>query len=222
MFKVVPSIIPNSREELENQIELVAPFVRLVQVDICDGIFARPKTWPYNANDVGFFEELKREETGWPKWENVEIEIHLMVQNPETVCQDWIKTGVTSIVAHIEATQNFQKVIDICRGSNVEIWVAIKPGTDVNLLAPFVSQVDGIQVMGSDNIGSQGVELTDTAVEKIKLLRQMYPESIIAVDIGVNLETKDELISAGATKLISGSAILEAENSKEVFDELSA
>ena len=221
MFKVVPSIIPNSREELEDQIELVAPFAQMVQVDICDGIFARPKTWPYNGIDVGFFDELKREETGWPKWENVEIETHLMVQNPETVCENWIKTGVSSIVAHIEATQNFQKVIDICRGANVEIWITIKPGTDVNLIVPFAKQVDGIQVMGSDELGSHGVELENLAVEKIKLLRQMYPESIIAVDIGVSLETKDELVSAGATKLISGSAILDAENPQEVFDKMS-
>jgi ribulose-phosphate 3-epimerase len=243
MFKVVPSIIPHSKQELGDQIELVAPFAKMVQVDICDGVFARPKTWPYNFVDTDFFDELKMEETGWPKWEETDIEVHLMVQNPETVCEDWIKTGVTSIVAHIEATQNFQKIIDICRPaadivlpsgsghrdyeqssicSSVEIWVAIKPSTDVNLLAPFVAQVNGIQVMGSDYLGEHGVGLEESAVQKIKLLRQMYPESIIAVDIGVSPETKDELVSAGATKLISGSAILEADNPREVFNELSA
>jgi pentose-5-phosphate-3-epimerase len=74
--------------------------------------------------------------------------------------------------------------------------------------------------MGSDRLGEHGVELENAAVEKIKLLREMFPESIIAVDIGVSLETKDELVSAGATKLISGSAILDAENPEEVFDEL--
>jgi len=222
MFKVLPSIIPHSKQELEDQIALVAPFAKMVQVDICDGVFTAEKTWPYNFVDAEFFDELKREETGWPKWEDVEIEAHLMVQNPETVCEDWIKTGVTSIVAHIEATKNFQKVIDICREQNVEIWIAIKPSTDVNLLAPFVAQVNGIQVMGSDTLGEHSVELENSAVEKIKLLREMFPESIIAVDIGVSLETKDELVDAGVTKLISGSAILDAENPQEVFDELSA
>ena len=76
--------------------------------------------------------------------------------------------------------------------------------------------------MGSDRLGEHGVELDEKAVEKIKLLRELYPDSIIAIDIGVSLETKDELTEAGATKLISGSAILEAENPREVFDELSA
>jgi ribulose-phosphate 3-epimerase len=219
-MQIIPSIIPHSKQELEDQLTMVAPFAKLVQVDICDGVFTREKTWPYNFVDTEFFDELKREETGWPKWEDVEIEVHLMVKNPETICDDWIKTGVSSIVAHIEATQNFQKVIDVCREANVQIWIAIKPSTDVNLLAPFAAQVDGIQDMGSDRLGEHGVELENAAVEKIKLLREMFPESIIAVDIGVSLETKDELVSAGATKLISGSAILDAENPEEVFDEL--
>jgi pentose-5-phosphate-3-epimerase len=220
-MQIIPSIIPHSKQELADQLALVAPFAKLAQVDICDGVFTREKTWPYNFVDTDFFDELKREETGWPKWEDLEIEIHLMVKNPETVCEDWIKTGVSSIVAHIESTQNFQKVIDTCRELNVAVWIAIKPATGVALLAPFAAQVDGIQVMGSNNLGEHGVPLDDAAVQKIKLLRQMYPESIIAIDIGVSLETKDELVSAGAAKLISGSAILDAENPKEVFDELS-
>jgi ribulose-phosphate 3-epimerase len=222
MFKVLPSIIPRNKQNIEDQIALVAPFAKMVQIDICDGVFTRQKTWPYNSVDQSFFDELKNEQVGWPKWEDVEIEAHLMVQNPEEVCEDWIKTGVASIVAHIEATDDFQKVINICRNLNVEIWLAIKPSTDVKLLAPFVSQVSGIQVMGSDNIGSHGVALENSAVEKIKLLREIYPESIIAVDIGVSLETKNELVIAGATKFISGWTILKAENPKEVFDELSA
>jgi len=222
MFKVVPSIIPYSKQELEDRLALCAPFAKLVQVDICDGVFARPKTWPYDFVDEEFFEEMKREEIGWPRWEETDVEVHLMVENPETVCEDWIKTGVVGIVAQIESTDNFQKIIDICRSYNVAVWISIKPSTDVNSLSPFAHQVDGIQVMGSDDLGHHGEELDEESVEKIKLLREMYPESIIAVDIGVSLETKDELVSAGATKLISGSAILEAENPKGVFDELSS
>ena len=222
MTQIIPSIIPRNRHDIEDEINLVSPFAKLVQVDICDGVFAGPKTWPYNFIDVEFFDELKREETGWPKWEDMDIEIHLMVQNPEEVCEDWIKTGAVSVVAHIEATKNFQKVIDICHSYNVAIFMAIKPSTNVNILVPFAGQVDGIQVMGSDDIGHHGAELQGKAIEKIKLLKEMYPDKIIAIDIGVSLETKDELVSAGASKLISGSAILEAEDPKKVYEELSS
>lgn len=221
MTQVVPAIIPHTKEQLTEEIRLVAQFAALVQIDISDGVFVPTKTWPYNGRDSEFFEKLKAEEDGWPRWEDVEFEIHLMVKNPEETILDWIHTGASAIIAHIEATENFQKVIDICRENNVLVGVAIKPSTNEALLEPFTSQVDFIQVMGSDLLGKHNISLDLKAVEKIKSLRNLYPESIIAIDIGVTEETEDLLIGAGANKLISGGAILNSDNPKEVFDDLS-
>src|SRR6185503_8014192 len=116
-----------------------------------------------------------------------------------------------------EATDNFQKVIDVCREGSVSVGVAIKPGTEIARLEPFISGVDFIQVMGNDELGKHGMELEEKAVEMIKTLHSMYPERIIAIDIGVNTETAETLVSAGVSKLISGGAILQAVNPKEVF-----
>jgi pentose-5-phosphate-3-epimerase len=217
MTQVLPAIIPRTKEELENEINFVAGFANLVQVDISDGVFTSVKTWPYNGRDTDFFEDLKTEKAGWPQWEKVDIELHLMVQNPESVVEDWIHTGVSGIVAHIEATENFQKVIDLCRELNVSIGVAIKPKTDIAQLAPYVDQVDFIQVMGSDMLGKHHITLEDMALEKIKALRLAYPEKTIAVDIGVSEETAETLVSAGANKLVSGGAILNSENPVETY-----
>ena len=217
MTQVLPAIIPHTKEQLEEEIKKVSKFAHLVQVDISDGIFVPTKSWPYNGRDVEFFDKLKREEVGWPMWESVDVEIHLMIKNPEDTVLDWIHSGVVSVVAHIEASDNFQKVIDICKEKLVAVGVAIKPSTDISLLAPFVEQVDFIQVMGSDMLGKHGVSLEEKAVEQIKSLRKLYPERIIAIDIGVNTETAETLISAGATKLISGGAILNSANPEEVY-----
>lgn len=222
MTQVVPAIIPYTKEQLEEEIKKVSKFAPLVQIDISDGIFTPVKTWPYNGRDLDFFEKLKKEEEGFPKWEDVEFEIHLMVKSPEDVVVDWIHTGVSSVVAHIEATDNFQKVIDICHQSSVLVGVAIKPSTDISRLEPFVSLVDFIQCMGSDTLGRHEVELEEKAVEQIKKLRKLYPESIIAIDIGVNSNTACALVSAGVDKLISGGAILQSENPEEVFNSLSS
>lgn len=220
MTQVLPAIIPQNKQQLEEEIKKVSSFAKLVQVDISDGIFTPIKTWPYNGRDVEFFEQLKTEETGWPNWQDVEFEIHLMVQNPETVVGDWIHTGVSAIVAHIEATENFQRIIDICRESGVKVGIAIKPSTDTECLQPFADSVDFIQVMGSDDLGKHGVELEDKAVEMIRALRERYPERIIAIDIGVSEETAEMLVDAGVTKLISGGAILNAPHPDEVFKKL--
>ncbi|MFA5889312.1 MAG: hypothetical protein WCW47_03640 [Candidatus Paceibacterota bacterium] len=220
MIQVVPAIIPHTKEQLEEEIRKVAKFAETIQIDITDGIFVPTKTWPYNGRDVDFFEKLKNEEEGWPKWEDINIEVHLMIKNPEEVILDWIKTGAGAIIAHIEATDNFQEVVDLCREKLVSVGVAIKPSTDISLLAPFVSQVDFIQCMGNDLLGKHGVVLDEKAVFQIKELHALYPESIIAIDIGVNKYTEEELISAGVSKIISGGDILNAENPEEEYRRL--
>ncbi len=217
MIKVVPAIIPHTKEQLEDEIKIVAHFAPLVQIDISDGTFAKTKTWPYNERDVDFFESLTHEETGWPYWEDVDIELHLMVQDPEEKVAEWIKTGATSIVAHIEASTNFQKFIDVCRQSAVAVGVAMKPSTDIALIEPFVPQVDFIQVMGSDLLGHHGLDLDPNAIDQIKVLRNMYPERIIAIDIGVKEDTAETLVDAGANKLVSGSTILDAPSPESFY-----
>ncbi len=220
MIEVVPAIIPESREQLEMEISKVSSFAELVQVDISDGIFTPVKTWPYNGKDKDFFEELKNQNIGWPKWEDLDIELHLMVVSPENVLADWIKTGVSAVVAHVEATKDFQKVIDICKDNGVKIGIAIKPSTDNSSILPFVDHADFIQVMGSDNLGRHGENLDPKAALKIKSLQALYPERIIAIDIGVMEDTEDLLVSSGADKLVSGGAILNAANPEEEFKRL--
>jgi ribulose-phosphate 3-epimerase len=220
MTQVLPAIIPHTREQLEEEIKKVANFASLVQIDITDGVFVQTKTWPYNGRDADFFEQLKMQDIGWPRWEDVDVEVHLMVKNPEETILDWIHTGISSVVAHIEATDNFQEVIDLCKENLVAVGVAIKPSTDIDRLIPFVSQVDFIQVMGSDLLGRHNVPLDPKAVEVIKSLQKLYPEHIIAIDIGVNEDTEGILISAGADKIIAGGAIMESANPEEVFHDL--
>jgi ribulose-phosphate 3-epimerase len=222
MTQVVPAIIPHTKEQIEDEIKRVAKFAKIIQIDITDGIFVPTKTWPYNGRDLGFFEDLKLEKVGWPEWEDVNIEVHLMIKNPEYSVLDWIKTGASTIVAHIEATDNFQEVIDLCKENLVSIGVAIKPSTDISLLEPFITQVDFIQCMGSDMLGKHGVALDEKSVSQIKILHNLYPEHIIAIDIGVNEQTAEELIYAGVTKFISGGVILDADNPEEEFIKLSS
>ena len=54
-----------------------------------------------------------------------------------------------------------------------------------------------------------------------KDLRTRHQNSIISVDIGVNLQTAPKLVDAGATKLVSGSAIFESDNIEEAIRKLS-
>ena len=49
MPTIIPAIIPKDYEELKNNIALVRGIVPVVQIDICDGVFAPNITWPFNT-----------------------------------------------------------------------------------------------------------------------------------------------------------------------------
>jgi ribulose-phosphate 3-epimerase len=219
-MKVVPAIIPHTRVQIEEEFKKVKNFVDLVQVDITDGDFVPTKTWPYNGRDLDFFENLKGEKEGWPFWDSIDIELHLMIRRPEETLMDWIKTGISTVIFHIEATEKAEEIINICKENSIGVGVAIKPATDISRLETVVSKVDFIQVMGSDTLGKHDVHLEDKAVEQIKKLRETYPESIIAIDIGVNEDTAESLIDSGVNKFVSGGFILESENPEEAYQYL--
>lgn len=220
MTQVVPAIIPKTKEQMEEEIKEVSGFAKLIQIDISDGVFTPFKTWPYNGRDTEYFDMLKNEEEGWPRWEDVDFEVHLMIKNPEESISDWIHTGAVAIIVHIESTEHIDKVIDACRASSLQVGLAIKPSTNLDRIKPFAEFVDFIQVMGSDLLGKHGEELDEKAVDKIKEIRHKYGDKIIAVDIGVNQDTKGILIDAGANKLVSGSDILEADDPEEEYNNL--
>ena len=223
MTQIVPAIIPKYFKQLEEEVNKVKEYASLVQVDITDGVFTKHKTWPY-VGDTGEFAKLVGEELGLPSWEDVDYEMHLMIEHPETVVEDWIKAGASSIVVQIETVEDtaehMEAIIEMCKASEVLIGLAIKPSTQTGRLAPYGDRIDFIQCMGSDDLGHHGVELDQTIYERLKELRKIYPDMTLAVDIGVNEDTAEELVKAGATKLVAGHAVFENGNVEEAIQGL--
>ena len=64
-----------------------------IQIDISDGKFTRAKTW----NNPRELSKLQ------PTTDNLNIEIHLMTENPEMVVSEWLKAGAKRVIVHVEA-----------------------------------------------------------------------------------------------------------------------
>lgn len=219
MTRVIPAIITKNFKQLEEKVSLVKDFVDCVQVDITDGKFTHNMTWPY-LGDTGEYAQLVQEEIGLPFWEDVDYEFHLMVEKPETTVLEWIKLGASRIIIQLESTTEMRAIIDMCKLASVEVGIALKPSTDNELLVPFISDISCIQCMGNDELGRHGAPLNLSVLEKIKTLREKYPEMNIAVDIGVHHDTAKDLVDAGVDTLVAGSAIFDAENSEQAIRDL--
>ena len=237
MTEVLPAIIPESYEDLNCKMSTVKDIVKLVQIDICDGKLVPSKSWPYVFDEENHFEKITEEAEGFPFWQNMDFEADLMIKNPETEAEKWIKAGAKAIVFHIESSPKILDLIKDLRKTygysgdslvNIEIGLAFNINTPNENLDKFLEKntdgrmlVDFVQFMGIKKIGYQGQEFDEEVLKKIKALRKKYPSVIISIDGGVNFDNYKDLIKAGANKLISGSAIFESENIKKAVEEMS-
>ncbi len=218
--EIIPAILPEDFAEVEEKISLIKDFVKTVQIDVCDGQFTPSATWPYKKHDDSF-DKIVREEEGLPGWEKLNFEIDLMANKPETLVDEWVSAGATRIIIHVEATGDISAAVDELAG-RVEVALALNIDTPISVIESFKEKIQGIQLMGIDQIGFQGQEFDTKVIDKVKEVRSAYPDMPISIDGGVSLENAKQLISAGATRLVVGSAIFNAGNYLEALQQLKA
>ena len=209
-FEIIPAILPKNFTELEDSIELIKGFTKTIQIDVCDGQFVPNATWPYKKHDDSF-DKLLKEEIGFPGWEKTNFEIDLMVNRPEEVVSDWVIAGASRIIIHVESRGNVAEAIKLLNERS-EIGLAINIDTPISMLEPYIEEVQFIQCMGINRIGFQGQDFDYKVLDKVVQLAELYPKLPISVDGGVTLENAKDLIKAGVSRLVVGSAIFASDN----------
>ena len=228
MIEIIPAVMPTNTGDLEAKLAQVAGHAPVVQIDVMDGKFVKNVSWPYTEDDE-YFQEILNEGAGMPYWDQFDFEMDLMILHPEQVIEDWIKTGAKRIVVHQESTENLDKLLTDFRVRfpkseqpdvfDVEIGIAQNIDTPTASLFPFLDRIDFVQFMGIAEIGVQGNPFDEKVLDKVRALRAESPKAIISIDGAVSLETAPLLISAGANRLIVGSAIFKSEDVVETIKE---
>ncbi len=208
MIEIIPAIMPNDYEDLSDNIGLFVGVAPLVQLDIMDGKFVPARTWPHNPGDR-HFALITNEEEGLPHWEDVDVEVDLMIENPELWVPKWVATGARRIIVHVESIRNFDTIRNAVP-SLIEFGLAINTTTPLSSLEPYFDRIDFVQCMGIARIGFQGEAFDERVLEHVRAIRTAHPDLPISIDGAVSAETAKRLVDAGATRLVSGSAILKS------------
>ena len=228
MAEIIPAMLPKNYEDLKNKVALVRGVVPSVQIDLMDGKFVRNISWPFDDmdNPLSKYQAIMREEEGLPFWEDIDYELDLMVVDAVTNFDLYLKLGPKRLIFHIEAVgdeiefQEFIEGIDLYVRDNTQIGVAINTTTPIEKIFPLIPHIDFVQCMGIETIGRQGEPFDERVLDHIKTLREKFPELIISVDGGVNLDTAGPLVDAGANRLVAGSAIYQSVDIREAIKEL--
>jgi ribulose-phosphate 3-epimerase len=233
MVEIIPAIMPKSFVDLEDKAERVRGLVPLAQIDVMDGKFVKSKSWPYmeSASASGdHFDELKSQEELLPFFDELDYELDLMIDEPEKHIFEWLPLGASRLIFHIEAIKDIDLFFahdiwkegarEIGGQKIIEVGLAITPGTPIEEILPYLSKIDLVQCMGIAKIGYQGEPFDERVLEMINAIRVAAPNMPISVDGSVNMETIPLLRAAGATRLVSGSAVFGAEDIGEAIEAL--
>ena len=210
-FEIIPAIMPNSYEDLQEKALSVAGAVQWVQVDVMDGIFVDSESWPYSAENLIGFQDMVKNGEKLPQLDILNYEIDLMTEHPEDEIPKWKTLGARRFVVHFESIESVDVLEHIIltyrKKGESEVGIAIGIDTPVELIKPILQGVDCVQLMGIRRIGYQGEAFASEVIDRVRRLRDVYKGGIISVDGGVSLKTAPRLLEAGVDRLVSGSAI---------------
>ncbi len=143
------------------------------------------------------------------------LDVHLMIENPDQYLEEFKNVGADLLTVHYEACTHLHRTISEIKKLGMKAGVALNPHTPVHLLEEIITDLDLVLIM-SVNPGFGGQKFIESAVQKVRTLRTMIDQkglkTIIEVDGGVNLETGEKLVQAGANALVAGSFVFNHSN----------
>jgi ribulose-phosphate 3-epimerase len=199
MIKVAPSILSADFAKLGEEIrDVEAGGADYIHVDVMDGHFVPNITiGPLIVNAV-------RPVTDLP------LDVHLMIENPDQYIPLFTEAGADIISVHVETCPHLHRTVHMIKDAGVKAGVVLNPATPVESVRHIIQDVDLVLLM-TVNPGFGGQTFIHEVLPKIREVREMVDkldkDIEIEVDGGVNAETAELCIEAGADVLVAGSAV---------------
>ncbi len=202
-MQITPAVLPHTFNEIPDKLARVDGLATRVQIDICDGVFGREKTWQPTGTETlpsGF-----------------SYEFDIMVNNWKEVLGNCLLLNPSYIVMHVDQLQadELTELVEMVRPLAIPLGIAVSNDKNIDFLADavrYVQELYGqtnvyIQVMGINHIGEQSQPFDDSVVERIIAIKQRFGDTMLQVDGGMNKETAQMVHKAGAEIIVMGSYI---------------
>ena len=185
-------------------------------IDVMDGKFVKKDTYKKMLKYSSYIKRIS----------NLPIDVHLMVEDVRSAIDDFLGVEPNIITFHYEACKSKEEVYELIKyikENNCKVGIAIKPNTKVEEVYEFLPYIHVCLIMTVEP-GEGGQTLITEMIDKITNLKKYINENNIELDIEadgvINLKTAQFIKDAGIDILVSGTAILMANDFKTIIDEL--
>lgn len=168
--------------------------VEVLHLDVMDGHFVPNLTY-----GMPIVEGIRRH-TDLP------LDVHLMISDPLRYAARFVNAGADLLTFHVEAVADPVETATRIAELGVAVGVAANPDTPVERLLELAPHCDLALVM-SVNAGFGGQTFNPIALDKLRSLREHFPDLLLQIDGGISLQTIGLASQAGCDLFVVGSAI---------------
>ena len=130
--------------------------------------------------------------------------VHLMMSRPDLYIEKFAAAGAQTLQIHVEADCDLHVELKRIRSLGVKPAIVLNPETDVEMLTPYLGEIDEALVM-TVHPGYGGQKFIAECLPKVTWLRERCPDLDIMIDGGGNSETIPLAAKAGANQFVAGS-----------------
>ena len=215
MAAIYPSLLAADQQHLDKMVKQLEPLAPGFHIDIMDNKFV-PNTGISVEKTNAIAKITYRQ-----------LWVHLMVQEPESYLDQLLLPPDSILTFHIESHKQSNKMIKKILEKKWLPGIAVKPGTGIDAVYPFLEALYQVLIMSVEP-GFSGQPFLENTLEKIGPLvgsrQTAHLNFKIAMDGGITIKNVATIAQKGVDQLAVGSAIFEAKagpnKAYELFSEL--
>jgi ribulose-phosphate 3-epimerase len=212
MIKISPSILASDFTNLSSEIRKIETAgADMAHIDVMDGHFV-----PNISIGLPVVDAIRQ-------ITDMFLDVHLMIDNPDTFIERFAKAGADNITVHAESSIHLHRTLSTIKDLGKMCSVSLNPSTPLNVLECILPMVDMVLLM-SVNPGFGGQKFIPHVLQKIEELKKIRMGKKfnfqIQVDGGIDIKNIYEVTKAGADNIVAGTSVFKSEDVSEAIADL--